>query len=215
MVRFAGQQNPQHFVGLSFVVVLHLLLIYAFLNGLNAHRSQSAAPLPLQVRMLPLEKPKQKELPPPEPTLKPAPSTDIFRLPVVEQLQLDPPVGPPTIIDGPPIAPPLIPGTGADHGGAIVGDGQVAAPGRGSANSDCSNAASLGASIIYPARAKRLGLEHGQVEVEFTVGAAGAMEIDGVTASNPVFESAALDAVKTLHCSAGRYRLPITFVLQQ
>ncbi len=217
MVRFAGQPRSQHFAGLSFVVLLHIFLIYAFLNGLNSHRSQSVGPLPLQVRVIPVEKPKQKELPLIEPTLKPAPRTDIFRLPVFDGHwpPFGPPKAPPAIIDGPPIAPPSITGTGSEHGGAVDGDDHVPAQGRGAAKSDCSNAVSLESSIIYPARAKRLGLQHGQVEVEFTVAAGGAIAIDGVTASHPVFESAALDAVKTLHCSAGRYRLPITFVLQE
>ncbi len=214
MARFAEQQHPQHFAGLSFVVLLHVLLIYAFLHGLASNRSATAPPPPLQLRMIPLEKPQQKELPPLKPTLKEAPKSEIFKPPVLDRwLPPEPPSAPVGIIEEPPQGPPVVAGNGGGAGRTPATDGTGPGKTR-AAMSDCSNAQSLASTIVYPPRARRLGLQQGQVDVEFTVAAGGNLEIDGVTASNPVFASAALDAVRQLHCAAGRYRLPISFVLQ-
>jgi TonB family protein len=212
MEGFVNQRQSQHLAGLSFVGLLHVLLIYAFFNGLASNRTVHAPLPPLLVRLVAPEKPQIKELPPLKPNLQDAPQLDILKPPVLDPLQPpDLPKGPPVVIEGPPQVPSLT----ADNGRLIETAGTGTRTGAKSVQSDCSNAASLASSITYPARAKRLGLQQGQVNVEFSVAAGGAVEIDGVTESNSVFESAAVDAVKNLHCSAGRYRLPVSFVLQE
>ena len=208
MARIISQRQPQHLAGLSFVVLLHVLIIYAFLNGL-ASRPASNAPPPLLVRLMTPERLKATDQSSIKPRLQQAPPVQ-FRLP---QIELISPLLPPTkpLIDGPPIGPVLTGKTGTPIPIGITG----VAPTQTASASDCTNAASLASWIEYPARARRLGIYQGQVNVEFSVAAGGALAIEDVRASNPVFEGAALDAIKKLHCSAGRYRLPISFVLQQ
>ena len=216
MVRLLGQRQPQHLAGLSFVVLLHILIVYAFLNGLAPHRA-SDAPLPLEVRMVAAQQQKPEQVPDFSSVLEKAPHFTVSP-PIVNfdsNTSLDP-LTPPTIIGLPPREPPLVAvdGRGLHSNAPAVVTGTAIGTNRVSTEGNCSNATSLASSIVYPARARRLGIQQGQVSVEFSVAGDGTLAIDGVTASNAVFESAALDAVRTLHCSAGRYRLPISFVLQ-
>ena len=60
---------------------------------------------------------------------------------------------------------------------------------------------------FYPARASRQGVTHSDVDVLFSLSNGGVIEISSVKSSNPVFEDAALSAVRPLHCD-GQLAIP-------
>jgi len=81
----------------------------------------------------------------------------------------------------------------------------------------CSNHVAVRSQVSFPAQAERMGLS-GDVVVDFTVGADGAIKNVGVSrSSNAVFNSAATAAVAKLKCAGQghdvRVRLPFAFRL--
>lgn len=67
------QRNPsRHLVGIGFVVLLHVILVWALVNGL-AHKVVEVVKGPLETKIIKEVKPPPPEAPPPPPKLAPPP----------------------------------------------------------------------------------------------------------------------------------------------
>jgi len=171
---FAQQQrNPaRHLVGFGAVVVLHVLLVWALMNGL-ARKVVEVVKAPLQVKVIEeiIKKPEQPPPPPPPPKLM-APPPPFIPPPEVQVAVPPPPaaitvktdVAPPeptlprepvqaAAPPAPPAPPPAAP--------AVMSLGVV-----------CPNWPEVASSVDYPKQARLDGIE-GDVVVELLIGAGG------------------------------------------
>jgi periplasmic protein TonB len=210
---FAQQQrNPlKHMAGITFVVLLHILLIYALINGL-AHKLVAVMQKPVETKIIEEVKPPpppEIKLPPPPKLLAPPPP---FIPPPEVQIQTPPPVN--TITAQTATPPPPQQFTTAPP--------VAAAPAAGPAKSVtivCPNTREIAGQIEFPARAIRAGLQSGDVVISFTVGAGGATSnFAVVNSSNKLFTDTALEAAKKLRCGGQGQdivvQLPVHFDLK-
>jgi protein TonB len=205
---FAQQQRDprRHLFGFGTVLLLHLVLGYALVNGL-ARKVVEVLKAPLDVTIIE-EKisqppPPPKTLPPPPksvlppPAYVPPPEVQVAApaQPVLAATTQTPqPPAPPAAPPAPPAAP------------AIVAVGVV-----------CPNHAEVRSRVAYPPQAQRLGLS-GEVLVELTVGPKGELaDVTVARSSNSLFNSTAINAVNQLHCVGQgrnvRVRVPFVFKL--
>jgi protein TonB len=197
---FAQQQRDptKHLVGLTFVVLLHIVIIYALVNGL-ARKVVEVIKQPLETKIIeevkPPPPPPEVQLPPPPkfvappPPYIPPPEVQIQPPPVVPQnvitttTNVPPPEPPapvaPRVVEAPPAPPTSTSGAGV-----------------------CPNVKAIAAEVSYPAKAQREGITSGDVQVEFVIGPNGEIKSSTVLkSSNRVFNNAALDAVRLLKCA--------------
>jgi protein TonB len=218
------QRDPaKHFAGIAFVVVFHIVLVYALVNGLG-RKVIDVIKQPLQVSLIEEAKP----LPPPPPKLIPkaaphvaAPPPPVYTPPPEVKVEAPPPV-PNTVVATTPVPPPVetappappapptpapAPAPVARAEPAVVDVGVV-----------CPNHKEVLGATPFPKQALKLGLS-GDVTVEFEVNPDGSIaNAVAVKSSNRVFNAVAIEAVsKNLHCVGQgqrvRARLPFTFRL--
>jgi len=168
---FAEQQrNPgRHVVGIGIVLVLHLILGWALLNGL-AQRLVEVIKAPIETKIIeevkPPEPPPPENLPPPPkfapppPSFVPPPEVNVnpppTPAPTITTTQVAPPPAPVTVSPAPAIAPPAPP-----------------APPRAAARPAIANVQSCAPTgDDYPAAARRAEAT-GTTRIRFTVGADG------------------------------------------
>jgi protein TonB len=168
---FAEQQrNPgKHVVGIGIVLVLHLILGWALLNGL-AQRLVEVIKAPIETKIIeevkPPEPPPPENLPPPPkfapppPSFVPPPEVNVnpppTPAPTITTTQVAPPPTPVTVAPAPAIAPPAPP-----------------APPRAAARPAIANVQSCAPTPDdYPAAARRAEAT-GTTRIRFTVGADG------------------------------------------
>lgn len=191
----ARQRDPrQHLVGISAVVIFHVLLVYALANGL-ARKVVEVFKAPLEVSIVEEIKPPP---PPPPPKIvqsRPkvsAPPPPAYVPPTEVPVQAPAPVVTTTSTPTPP-APPAPPAPPV----------QQAAPAPLSVAVACPNFRNVVPQM--PSQAERQGLS-GDVVVEFTVTADGHVRDIGVVRStSAIFNAAATRAVAQYQCvSQGR-----------
>lgn len=201
------QRDPRrHLFGIGSVVLIHIVVVYALLNGL-ARKVVEVFKKPLEVSIVeevklpPPPAPPKVLRPQPRPTATPPPAY----VPPPEVAVATPAPNVVSAVTQAPPPPPPAPAVEAPRP-AVVAVGIA-----------CPNHAEVRSRVPYPAQAMRLGLS-GEVEIEFSVSPTGGVgEISVARSSNKIFNSAATAAVAQLHCSGQgqtvRVRVPFVFRL--
>lgn len=201
----------RHAIGLSVVVLLHVVVVYALLTGLAKKVVDIVKP-PIDTRVI-------------EEVVKPQPPPEVMT-PPPPQVEAPPPFVPPpdVLIQAPPPVQPTITATATPPPVAEFKPVPPAAvqmpPGPASvaAGVVCSNFASIMGEVAYPREAQRSGIEKGEAVVQFVVAASGEIkDAQVVRATHPIFGRAALRIVSDYKCQ-GRGRdvlveVPIGFQL--
>jgi protein TonB len=201
------QRNPgKHLTGITVVVALHILLVWALANGL-ARKVVEVVKGPLETKIIEeVKKPPPPDTPPPPPpkmtqvlpTFVPPPEVQIAA-PVIQS-----PISNPTPVAPPVYAPPAPPAPPAPAAPPSIG---VA----------CPNSQQIRTEIKYPLQAKKDGIE-GEVEVAFTLTTTGEIkDIEVVKSSNRVFNNPVISATRQFKCTAQardvRVTVPYSFKL--
>ena len=204
-MNYAQQQRDprRHLFGITTVVLLHLVVGYALLNGL-ARKVVDVLKKPLEVSIV--EELKQAEhlppppkSPPPRKVIEPPPA---FVPPPEVQVQAAP--APSVVVattQVPPVVEPVRPAPPVANVGVA-----------------CPNSTEVRAKTQYPQQALRMGIT-GEVLVEFTVGAGGEVrDVEVLRSSNRVFNTTATAAVTQFRCvgqgQAVRVQVPFVFQLR-
>jgi len=192
------QRNPtRHLTGFTAVVVLHIIIVYALLNGL-ARKVVEVVKGPLEVKVIEevVKKPPPPDLPPPPPKLAAPPPPFI---PPPEIPVAPPPVAPVNTItvtstEAPPAPQTIVPVAAVPAPAAPAQPRSVAVV--------CPNVQQVKAAIKYPREAQLDGIQ-GEVVIEFTVAGNGEVkDVAIVKSSNRVFNRVSMTAVQQLWCSA-------------
>jgi protein TonB len=201
-------QPKRHLGGIFAVFLLHVILVYALLNGLG-NKVVEVLKAPLSVSLLE----EVKTTPPPPRLVVPPPKFAAPPPPFVPppEVQVQAPRETPNVIavaSATPVAEtPRVPEAAAPAPRAapqIVNVGVV-----------CPNHLDVRSSVPYPPQALRLGMS-GEVMVEFTVAESGQISDVSITKStNQIFNAVASNAVSRFHCSSPgrdvRVRVPFEF----
>ena len=216
MIYGQKKRDPvRYFGGMALVVALHIVLIYALINGLAAKVVKAVA-RPMQTQIIHEVAPP----PPPPPKLPPPPPPRVA-------------VPPPPFVPIPVVAPPPTPAPAitAVQTAKPVRSAPVAAPARPASKpapapkpkpvnhnvaAVCPNVMTLARSIVYPRLAMRHGIYSGNVVVEFTIDPSGHPKDFVIrSSSNHVFNEAAINVARQLQCAGQgvdvRVLLPIGF----
>jgi protein TonB len=213
---FARQQRDptRHLMGISAVIVLHVLVVWALVSGL-ARKVVEVVKGPIEVKVI--EEIIKKPPPPPE-VVPPPPKVQAPPPPFIPPPEVNiapPPTPAPTISVVTQEAPPApqapviakVPDTPAPPAPAVR-----------SAQIACGNYRDVMSSIGYPREALQNNIE-GEVVIEFTVTAKGQIK-DAVikSSSNRVFNKPSLSAVSQLSCQSGgqdiRVQAPLSFKIR-
>jgi protein TonB len=204
------QRNPgRHVMGITAVVLLHVLIIYALVTGL-ARTVVEVIKGPIEVKVVEevIKKPPPPEVvvPPPKMAAPPPPF-----IPPPEINIAPPPTPAPTITAVTPIAPPA-------PQAPVIQKAPEAPPVARTARTVCANYVEVMSSITYPREALRDGLE-GEVVMEFTVTANGQIKDVSIKSStNRVFNKPSTAVVSQLSCQGQgqdvRVTAPIGFKLR-
>lgn len=211
---FARQQrNPtRHLMGITGVVLLHVLVIYALVSGL-ARTVVEVVKGPIEVKVI--EEVVKKPPPPPE-VVPPPPKVAAPPPPFIPppEINVAPPPNPAPTISAVTQEAPLGPQA------PVIQKPVEAAPPPTvrSARVACPNYVEVMSSITYPREALRENLE-GEVVIEFTVTASGQVKDPVIKSStNRVFNRASMAVVDRLSCQGQgqdvRVQAPIGFKLR-
>lgn len=212
--RFGNKQTHpvRRFGGIAIAIALHLVLIWALVNGL-ATRVVQIVQQPIEARIIAPVKP-----PPPPPPPKP-----VEKVVSKPRVTAPPPpfVPPPEVhVQAPPpatITHQDVPVQSAPVHEAPPAPVPVAKPVNREIGVVCPNSDEVRSSIVYPAEAQDNNIT-GEVTVEFTVDPDGRVtNLRVAQPADPVLNRAALNAVKRFNCIAQgqsvRVRVPFSFNL--
>ncbi|HTN48234.1 MAG TPA: TonB family protein [Burkholderiaceae bacterium] len=207
------QRNPgRHAVGITAVVLLHVVVIYALVTGL-ARTVIEVVKGPIDVKVI--EEIIKKPPPPPE-VVPPPPKMAAPPPPFIPPPEINiapPPTPAPTISAITQEAP-------AGPQAPVIQKTETPAPQPAvrSARVVCSNYMDVMQGIAYPREAIRDGLE-GEVVIEFTVSGAGQVkDVVIKSSSNRVFNRSSMAVVSELKCAGQghdiRVQAPISFKIR-
>ena len=200
------QRSPgKHLTGITVVIILHVVLGYALINGL-ATTVMDVIKQPLETKII-----EEVKKPPPPDTPPPPPPKMVQVLPTFvppPEVQIQAPVTVPVISNVTAVAPPVYAPP------APPAPTAVAAPTVGVA---CPNSQEIRKEIKYPPQARKDGLQ-GEVLIEFTLTASGEIkDIDIKSSTNRAFNSASISATRQFKCNAQardvRVQVPYSFKL--
>ena len=200
------QRSPgKHLTGITVVIILHLALGYALINGL-ATKVMNVIKQPLETKII-----EEVKKPPPPDTPPPPPPKMVQVMPTFvppPEVQIQAPVSAPVISNVTAVAPPVYAPP------APPAPVAVAAPSVGVA---CPNSQQIRTDIKYPPQARKDGLQ-GDVLIEFTLAASGEIkDIEVKSSTNRAFNSASINATRQFKCSAQardvRVQVPYSFKL--
>ena len=183
------RQPGKHLTGITVVVIFHIVLGYALVNGL-ARQVIDVIKAPLETKII-----EEVKKPPPPDTPPPPPPKMVQVMPTFvppPEVQVQVPVAAPVISNvtavAPPVyAPPAPPAPAISSGPINVG---IA----------CPNVQQIKKEIKYPTQALKDGLQ-GLVVLEFVVAANGDVkDIEVKSSSNRVFNSVAISNTRKLKC---------------
>jgi protein TonB len=204
---YAQQQRQpgKHLTGITVVLVLHAVVVYALVTGL-ARKAIEVIKQPLETKII-----EQEKKPPPPDTPPPPPPKMVQVLPTFvppPEVQISAPAVAPTISNRTPVAPPVY---------APPKPAVVAPPAPPSVGVACPNSQQVRTEIKYPAAARKDGIQ-GDVLVEFTVAVNGEIkDVDVKSSSNRVFNSVSVNAVRQFKCNGQgrevRVQVPFSFKL--
>ena len=202
---FAQQQrNPaKHLVGITFVILFHVLLVYALINGL-AQRVVEKIKKPVEVKIVEEVKPP----PPPDKLLPPPPKLAAPPPPFIPPPEI-PISAPPPPVQVTQVAPP--PAAFQQQSAAPA---PAPAPGPApvkSAKVLCPNLVSIQQSTEYPVRAARAGINEGEATIKFVLKANGEIADVSVSATPRVFAETASAMVQKLKCTATGQDQPLNW----
>lgn len=207
---FAQQQrNPtKHIAGITFVILLHILIVYALLNGL-ARKVVEVIQKPIETKIIEEVKPPPPDIPPPPPPPKMvAPPPPFIPPPEVQIQQPPPPQQTITAVTNtpPPEPVPFVPAPPAPPVEAAPAP-PAPAPTVGVA---CPNVRTIAGQISYPAKAQREGIKSANVIVQFIIGPNGEIKNPTIVkSSNKLFNNAATEGVNLLKCIGQGRDIPI------
>ncbi len=203
-MNFAERQaDPRrHLVGISVVVLFHVLIVYALVTGL-AKRVVDVVRAPIETKVIEEIK---KPPPPPEVVLPPPPKFDAPPPPFIPppEIQLaTPPPPQPTITATTPTPPPA-PVTIAPAPPPVVAAAPAPpapAPAVVSAGVVCSNFSTVMGDVAYPRDAQRQGIERGEALVQFTLSPNGEIkDIKVLRSSHQIFARNSVRIVGEYKC---------------
>jgi protein TonB len=214
------QADPRrHLVGFTFVILFHLIIIYALVTGL-ARKVVDVVRAPIETKVI---EEIRKPPPPPEVVLPPPPKLEAppppFIPPPEVQIATPPPPAPTitAVTPTPPPAPvaiaPVAPPAPAPPAAA------PAPPPPVTAGVVCANYQSVMGDAVFPREAKTQGLERGEVLIQFTLAPNGEMkDVKALRSTHPVFTRAAMRLVSEYKCQGqGRevvVQVPISYKLE-
>ena len=194
-MNFSKQQaDPRrHAIGFTFVVLLHVAIVYALVTGL-ARKVVDVIKAPIETKVIEEIK---KPPPPPEVVVPPPPKMEAPPPPFIPppEIQIQtPPAVQPTITAQSTTPPPPdikpVPQAAVATGPAVVSAGVV-----------CSNYAKVMGDVAYPREALRQGIEKGEANIQFTVGPSGEIkDVRAISASHPIFARASVKIVGEYKC---------------
>ena len=204
---YAQQQRQpgKHLTGITVVLVLHVIVVYALVTGL-ARKAMDVIKQPMTTKVI-----EEVKKPPPPDTPPPPPPKLVQIIPTFvppPEVQISSPVQQVVISNPTPIAPPVY---------APPKPVVVAPPAPPSVGTACPNSQQIRTEIKYPAAARKDGIQ-GEVLVEFTVATNGEIkDVDVKSSSNRVFNSVSVNAVRQFKCNAQardvRVQVPFSFKL--
>ena len=201
------QRSPgKHLTGIVFVIILHVILGYALMNGL-ATKVMNVIKQPIDTKII-----EEVKKPPPPDTPPPPPPKTVQMLPTFvppPEVMIQAPVTPPVISQRTAVAPPVYapPAPPAP----VV---SAAPPSVGVA---CPNSQEIRTNIKYPVQARKDGLQ-GEVLIEMTIAANGEVkDVDVKSSTNRAFNSVAIAASRQFKCAGQgrdvRVQVPYSFKL--
>ena len=200
------QRSPgKHLTGIVAVIILHVALGYALLNGL-ATKVMNVIKQPLETKII-----EEVKKPPPPDTPPPPPPKMVQMLPTFvppPEVMVQAPVTPPVISTRTAVAPPVY-APPAPPAPAVV-----APPSVGVA---CPNSQEIRTNIKYPVQARKDGLQ-GEVLIEMTIAANGEVkDVEVKSSTNRAFNSVSISASKQFKCNGQgrdvRVQVPYSFKL--
>jgi len=221
-MNFAQRQaDPRrHLVGLTVVVLFHVLVVYALVTGL-AKRVVEVIRAPIETKVIEEIK---KPPPPPEVVLPPPPKLEAPPPPFIPPPEIQiatPPPPQPTITAVTPTPPPapVVIAPAPPPVVAAAPPPPAAPPAPMSAGVVCSNFTTVMGDVAYPREAQRAGIEKGDALVQFTLTAAGEIkDVKVLRASNSIFARNSVRIVGEYKCQGqGReltVRVPFGYKLQ-
>ena len=207
---FAQQQrNPtKHIVGMAFVVLLHIGIIYGLLHGL-ARKVVEVIQQPLETKIIEEVKPPPVELPPPPPQPKMVAPPPPFIPPPEVQIQQPPPPQQNVITAVTATPPPADAPAPVAPRPAEVPSTPAPAPAL-SVAASCPNVRMVAGQMTYPGKAVKDGIKSAEVVVQFVMGPNGEIKNPTVLkTTNRMFNSAALEGVNLLKCTGQGRDIPI------
>jgi len=199
------QRSPgKHLTGITLVIILHVALGYALMNGL-ATKVMNVIKQPLETKIIEeVKKPPPPDTPPPPPpkmvqmlpTFVPPPEVNIQAAVTQAVISNRTAVAPPVY------APPAPPAPVA-----------VAPPSVGVA---CPNSQQIRTEVKYPVQARKDGLQ-GEVLIEMTISASGEVkDVEVKSSTNRAFNSVSISAARQFKCNGqGRdVRVSVPFVFK-
>jgi protein TonB len=200
------QRSPgKHLTGIVVVIILHVALGYALMNGL-ATKVMNVIKQPLETKII-----EEVKKPPPPDTPPPPPPKMVQMLPTFvppPEVMVQSPVTPPVISQRTAVAPPVYAPP------APPAPVAVAPPSVGVA---CPNSQEIRTNIKYPVQARKDGLQ-GEVLIEMTIAANGEVkDVEVKSSTNRAFNSVAISASKQFKCNGQgrdvRVAVPYSFKL--
>jgi len=209
------QRNPgRHAVGITAVVLLHVLIVWALVSGL-ARTVVEVVKGPIDVKVI--EEIIKKPPPPPE-VVPPPPKLAAPPPPFIPppEINIAPPPTPAPAISA--VTQEAPPGPQAPMIQKVPEAAPPPAPAVRSARVVCPNYTEVMSSIVYPREAIKENLQ-GEVVIEFTVTANGQVKDTVIkSSSNRVFNRASMAVVSELKCQGQgqdiRAQAPISFKLR-
>jgi periplasmic protein TonB len=194
------QADPKrHLVGISAVILFHVLVVYALVTGL-AKKVVDVVRAPIETKVIEEIK---KPPPPPEVVVPPPPKLEAPPPPFIPppEIQIANPPPAPTITATTPTPPPAPVVIAPAPPPVAAAPAPAPAPAVLSAGVVCSNYNQVMGDVAFPREALRQGLERGEATIQFTLTAAGEVkDIRAVRSTNPIFARNSVRIVGEYKC---------------
>ncbi len=195
--------NPRRLVGLTAVVLFHVLVVWALVTGL-AKKVVDVVRAPIETKVIEEIK---KPPPPPEVIVPPPPKLEAPPPPFIPppEIQIATPPPAPTITattPTPPPAPVAIAPAPPPAAAAPPAPPAPPAPAAQTAGVACANFSTVMGDVEYPREALRAGIERGEAVMQFTLSPSGEIkDIKTIRASNPIFARNSARIIGTFKCA--------------
>jgi protein TonB len=200
-MNYAQQQaDPRrHVIGVTVVVLFHLLVVYALVTGL-AKKVIDVVRAPIETKVIEEVK---KPPPPPEVVLPPPPKLEAPPPPFIPppEIQIATPPPPAPTISATTSTPPPAPVTIAPTRPPIVVAAPPAPPAPIRVGVVCPNSPTVMGDSAFPAEATRKGVEKGEATMEWIVTPSGEIkDVKVLNATNPIFAKNSAHLISSYKC---------------